>query len=179
MSWIGARRYAKALMDIGVDRGTYRQYAGELATMQATMEKAPLLKATLLNRSVSNRSKRDLTRKVFAEEGLSEVVINFIALLVKHDRLQQLPLIIRHYGDLIDEHEGRVRVTVYSVYPLEAAEVSALKTSLEATLNKKSIVENNIDQSLIGGIVLKLNNMLIDSSIRSRLRRLGETLRKE
>jgi F-type H+-transporting ATPase subunit delta len=100
-------------------------------------------------------------------------------LLVKHDRLQQLPLIIRNYGDLIDECEGRVRVTLYSVYPLDAAEVSTLKTALEGTLNKKSVVENNIDQTLIGGIVLKLNNMLIDSSVRSQLRRLGETLRKD
>lgn len=179
MSWIGARRYAKALMDIGVDRGTYQQYAGELARIQATIEKAPLLKATLLNRSFSNRSKQDLMRKVFTEESFSEVVINFVALLVKHDRLQQLPLIIRNYGDLIDECEGRVRVTLYSVYPLDAAEVSTLKTALEGTLNKKSVVENNIDQTLIGGIVLKLNNMLIDSSVRSQLHRLGETLRKE
>jgi F-type H+-transporting ATPase subunit delta len=179
MSWIAARRYAKALMDIGVDRGTYQQYAGELAKIQATMEKAPVLKVTLLNRSFSNRSKRELMRKVFAGEGFSDVVINFIGLLVKHDHAQQLPLIIRHCGDLIDEFEGRVRVTVYSVNPLDAEEVSALKTALDGTLNKETVVENTIDQTLIGGIVLKLNNMLIDSSIRSQLHRLGETLRKE
>ena len=179
MSWIAARRYAKALMDIGVDRGTYQQYAGELGMIQATVQKAPLLKATLLNRSFSNRSKRDLMRKVFEGEDFSDVMINFIGLLVKHDRVQYLPLIIKHYGDLIDEFEGRVRVSVCSVYPLDAEEVSALKTSLEGTLNKKTVVENTIDQTLIGGIVLKLNNMLIDSSVRSQLRRLGEILRKE
>jgi F-type H+-transporting ATPase subunit delta len=178
MSWIAARRYAKALMDIGVDRGTYQQYAGELAEIEATIQKTPLLKATLLNRSFSNRSKGDLIRLVFTEKSFSGVVITFVSLLLKRDRIQHLPLIIRHYGDLIDECEGRVRVTVYSAYPLDASEVSALKTALEGALHKKCIVENNIDQTLIGGIVLKVNNMLIDSSIRSHLYRLGETLRK-
>ena len=179
MSWIAARRYAKALMDIGVDRGTYQQYAGELAEIEATIQKTPLLKATLLNRSFSNRSKGELIRRIFGEGRLSEVVINFIALLVGRDRIQHLPLIIRHFGDLIDDHEGRVRVTVYSVYPLDDSEVGALKKSLEGALQKKSILENNIDPTLIGGIVLKVNNMLIDSSIRSHLHRMGETLRKE
>jgi F-type H+-transporting ATPase subunit delta len=115
MSWIAARRYAKALMDIGVDRGAYQQYGAEMGRIQATIEKAPLLKATLLNRSFSNRAKRDLMRKLFAEEGLSDVVINFIALLVERDRVQQLPQIIRHYGEMVDEFEGRIRVTVFSV----------------------------------------------------------------
>jgi len=179
MSWIAARRYAKALMDIGVDRGVYQQYAAELGKIQATIEKVPLLKATLLNRAFSNRAKRDLMRKVFVEEGFSEVVINFISLLVERDRVQQLPQIIRHYGEMVDEFEGRIRVNVYSVYALDTAEVDTLKTALEGALHKKSILENHIDQTLIGGIVLKVNNLLIDSSVRSQLRRLGETLRKE
>ena len=179
MSWIAARRYAKALMDIGVDKNTYQQYAADLGKVQATIEKAPLLKATLLNRAFSNRAKRDLMRKVFAGEGFSEVVINFVSLLVERDRVQLLPMIIKHYGEMIDEYEGRIRVGVYSVYPLEDAALGALKSALEGALNKKSLIENHIDQTLIGGIVLKVNNLLIDSSVRSQLRRMGETLRKE
>jgi F-type H+-transporting ATPase subunit delta len=70
-------------------------------------------------------------------------------------------------------------MTVFSVYDLEAAEVDRLKTALEGALQKKSILENHIDQTLIGGILLKVKNLLIDSSVRSKLRRLGETLRKE
>lgn len=179
MSWIAARRYAKALMDIGVDKGAYQQYAADLAKVQATIEKAPLLKATLLNRAFSNRAKRDLMLKVFAGEGFSPVVINFISLLVERDRMQQLPQIIKQYGELVDGFEGRVRATVYSVYPLEGAEVGKLKTALDGALQKKSVLENHIDQTLIGGIVLKVNNLLIDGSVRSQLRRLSETLRKE
>ncbi len=179
MSWIAARRYAKALMDLGVDKGAYQQYAADLGKIQTTVEKAPLLKAALLNRAFSNRAKRDLMLKVFAGEGFSEVVINFISLLVERDRMHQLPQIIKHYGELVDGFEGRVRATVYSVYPLEGAEVDKLKTALDGALQKKSVLENHIDQTLIGGIVLKVNNLLIDGSVRSQLRRLSETLRKE
>jgi F-type H+-transporting ATPase subunit delta len=179
MSLIAARRYAKALMDIGVDKGAYPQYAADLDRIQSTIEKAPLLRVTLLNRAFSNRAKRELMRTVFAGEGLSEVVINFVSLLVERDRVKQLPQIIRCFGELVDELEGRIRVSVYSVYPLETAEMDTLKNALEGALQKKSAVENHIDQTLIGGIVLKVNNLLIDGSVRSQLRRLGETLRKE
>jgi len=166
-------------MDIGIDRGTYQDYARELAEVQAMVQKAPFFKATLLNRSFSNRSKRDLVQRIFKEINFSAVLITFISLLVERDRFQHLPLVIKHYGDLIDEFEGRVRVAVYSVYPLDDTQASALKTALEKAVNKKSVFENKIDQTLIGGIVLKVNNMLIDSSIRTQLHRLGETLRKE
>jgi F-type H+-transporting ATPase subunit delta len=179
MSWIAARRYARALMDIGIDKGRYKQYALELTEVQEMIQNVPILKATLLNISFSNRSRRDLLLRCIEGTGLSKEVINFISLLVERDRIQQLPLIIKHYGDLVDEFEGQVRVSIQSIIPLEDNQLTTLKGGLEKALKKKVVLESKVDMGLIGGIVVKVNNLLIDSSIRTQLHHLAETLRKE
>jgi len=179
MSWIAARRYARALMDIGIDRGTYKQFAREITEVQEMIQKVPILKATLLNISFSNRSRRDLLLSVLEGTDLSEEVINFLSLVVERDRIQQLAIIIKHYGDLIDEFEGIVRVSIHYVIPLDDTQLTALTGSLEKALGKKIILESKVDTKLIGGVVVKVNNLLIDSSLRTQLHRLAETLRKE
>ncbi|MBW1853436.1 MAG: ATP synthase F1 subunit delta [Deltaproteobacteria bacterium] len=179
MSWIAARRYARALMDIGIDRGTYKQYARELTEVQEMIQKVPILKATLLNLSFSNRSRKDLLMRILEGTDLSVEVINFFSLLVEKDRIQQLPIIIKHYGDMVDECEGQVRVSVHSVIPLEDNQLTTLEGSLERALKKKIVLKSKVNKELIGGIMVKVNNLLIDSSVRTQLRNLAETLRKE
>ncbi|MCK5010472.1 MAG: ATP synthase F1 subunit delta [Deltaproteobacteria bacterium] len=179
MSWIAARRYARALMDIGIDRGTYTQYARELTEVQEMIQKVPILKATLLNLSFSNRSRKDLLMRILEGTDLSVEVINFFSLLVEKDRIQQLPIIIKHYGDMVDECEGQVRVSVHSVIPLEDNQLTTLEGSLEKALKKKIVLKSKVNKELIGGIMVKVNNLLIDSSVRTQLRYLAETLRKE
>lgn len=179
MSWIAARRYARALMDIGIEKGVYRRYVKELAEVQEMIQKVPMLKATLLNLSFSSHARGKLLQRVLEGMGLSKEVVNFISLLVERDRLQQLPMIVQHYHTLIDEVEGQVRASVHSVIPLEDDQMAKLKGGLENALGKKVVLEKKVDTELIGGILVKVNNILIDSSMRTQLHQLVETLRKE
>lgn len=179
MSWIAARRYARALMDIGIEKGVYRQYVKELAEVQEMIQKVPMLKATLLNLSFSSHARGKLLQRVLEGMGLSKEVVNFISLLVERDRLQQLPMIVQHYHTLIDEVEGQVRASVHSVIPLDDDQMAKLKGGLENALGKKVVLEKKVDTELIGGILVKVNNILIDSSMRTQLHQLVETLRKE
>lgn len=179
MSWIAARRYARALMDIGIEKGVYRQYVKELAEVQEMIQKVPMLKATLLNLSFSSHARGKLLQRVLEGMDLSKEVVNFISLLVERDRLQQLPMIVQHYHTLIDEVEGQVRASVHSVIPLDDDQMAKLKGGLENALGKKVVLEKKVDTELIGGILVKVNNILIDSSMRTQLHQLVETLRKE
>lgn len=179
MSWIAARRYARALMDIGIEKGVYRQYVKELAEVQEMIQKVPMLKATLLNLSFSSHARGKLLQRVLEGMGLSKEVVNFISLLVERDRLQQLPMIVQHYHTLIDEVEGQVRASVHSVIPLDDDQMAKLKGGLQNALGKKVVLEKKVDTELIGGILVKVNNILIDSSMRTQLHQLVETLRKE
>lgn len=179
MSWIAARRYARALMDIGIEKGVYRRYVKELAEVQEMIQKVPMLKATLLNLSFSSHARGKLLQRVLEGMDLSKEVVNFISLLVERDRLQQLPMIVQHYHTLIDEVEGQVRASVHSVIPLDDDQMAKLKGGLQNALGKKVVLEKKVDTELIGGILVKVNNILIDSSMRTQLHQLVETLRKE
>ena len=79
----------------------------------------------------------------------------------------------------MDEFEGQVRVSIHSVIPLEDTQLTTLKGGLEKALEKKIVLESKVDTELIGGIMVKVNNLLIDSSLRTQLHQLAETLRKE
>jgi F-type H+-transporting ATPase subunit delta len=70
-------------------------------------------------------------------------------------------------------------VSIHSVIPLEDNQLNSLKGSLEKALEKKIVLESKVDTELIGGIMVKVNNLLIDGSIRAQLNQLAETLRKE
>ena len=179
MSGIAAKRYAQALMDIGIEKGTYKNYADELAQVQKLITTIPTLKQTLLNVSFSTRSRRDLLQDILERIGISQEVRNFFSLLVERDRLQQLPKIIQRYQDSINEVEGRVPVCIYSTIPLDPAQVDELAERLQAALGKQVILENKIDKEMIGGMIIKVNNILIDNSIRTHCAQLAEILMKE
>jgi len=179
MSSIAAKRYAQALMDIGIEKGTYRNYADELAKVQELITTVPTFKATLFNVSFSVHSRRDVLQNILERIGVSKEVRNFFSLLVERDRLQQLPIIMQRFQEIIDEVEGRVRVCIYSTIPLDHGQVGELTESLQEALEKQVIVENKIDKEMIGGTIIKVNNILIDNSIRTHFARLAETLMKE
>ena len=178
MSWIAARRYARALMDSGRDRGKCQQYVNELAEAQEMIQKVPTLKASLLNLSFSISSKRELLERIFKQSGLSKEVISFLILLVKRDRLPVLPLIIQHAQNIINEREGKVRAYVYSFLPIDYGQMDELKESLQESVGKKVILENKVDKKILGGIVITINNVLIDNSIRTQFSQTAETLRR-
>jgi F-type H+-transporting ATPase subunit delta len=178
MSWIAARRYARALMDIGIDRGTYQQYVNELAEAHEMIQKVPTLKASLLNLSFSISSKRELLERIFKQSGLSKEVISFLSLLVERDRLPVLPLIIQHAQNMINEREGKVRAYVYSFLPINDRQMEELKESLQESVGKKVILENKVEKEILGGIVITINNILIDNSIRTQFSQIAEALRR-
>jgi len=179
MSWIAAKRYAQALMDIGIEKGTYTRYADELGKVQGLISTVPTLKAVLFNVSFSIGSRRDLLHNILESIGISQEVRNFFSLLVERDRLQQLPIIMQRYQESINEVEGRVRVCIYSTIPLDHGQMDELTGRLQEALGKQVSIENKIDKEMIGGTIIKVNDVLIDNSIRTHFVRLAETIMKE
>jgi F-type H+-transporting ATPase subunit delta len=149
-----------------------------LAEAQEMIQKVPTLKASLLNLSFSISSKRELLERIFKQSGLSKEVISFLILLVKRDRLPVLPLIIQHAQNIINEREGKVRAYVYSFLPIDDRQMDELKESLQESVGKKVILENKVDKKILGGIVITINNVLIDNSIRTQFSQIAETLRR-
>jgi F-type H+-transporting ATPase subunit delta len=174
-----ARRYAKALLEIGVKQSTYDTLGRELDRLAETFTKSPELRHALENPVFPLEKRRQVLEELARKLALSKTVRNFVLLLLDKGRIAHLPAIARAHRTLVDEHAGRVRATVISARPLDPALESRLKAALEKQSGKTVLLEKREDPSIIGGLVTQLGDLLYDGSVRTQLARLREQLLAE
>lgn len=168
-----ARRYARALFDIGVSKGSYEVLGNELGELAATYEGSPELRQTLENPVFKLDQRRGILEKILPRVAPSKEVRSFALLLLERNRISALPAIARSYKELVDGILGRVQATVTSAKPLDPATTSQVQRALERRTGKKVVLTTTIDPELIGGIVARVGDLVFDGSLKSRL----ETLR--
>jgi F-type H+-transporting ATPase subunit delta len=96
-------------------------------------------------------------------------VQRFVLLLLDRRRIVLLPAIARAYRDLTDAHVGRVRAEVISAEALTPATVDRVRRSLEQRTGKKVIINSKVDPGLIGGVVARVGDLVLDGSVRTQL----------
>jgi len=107
---------------------------------------------------------------------LSTTQQNFIKLLVQNKRLDVVAEIAAQYEALRAKHENRVQVEVTSAYPLSDSEVAEITKNLEAKLSSKVDIETAVDESLIGGVVMRAGDLVIDTSVRGQVEQFSQNL---
>jgi len=126
-----ARRYAKALIEIGIQQQTFDALGKEVERAADTLRASPELRLALENPIFSLEKRKLIMDELSRRLALSKTVRNFIMLLLDKGRIARLPDIARFYRTLVDEHAGRVRATVTSARPLDPMLESRLKSALE------------------------------------------------
>ena len=174
-----SRRYAKALLEIGIAQQTYDALGKELERAVDTLRSSPELRNALENPIFSIEKRKLIMDELSRRLALSKTVRNFIMLLLDKGRIARLPDISRVYRGLVDEHAGRVRATVVSARPLDPMLETRLKTALEKQSGKVVIFEKREDPSILGGLITQLGDTLYDGSVRTQLQELREELLSE
>jgi len=174
-----ARRYAKALLEIGIAQQTYDALGKELERAADTLRASPELRNALENPIFSIEKRKLIMDELSRRLALSKTVRNFIMLLLDKGRIARLPDISRFYRSLVDEHAGRVRATVTSARPLDPMLETRLKTALEKSSGKVVIFEKREDPAILGGLVTQLGDTVYDGSVRTQLQQLREELLSE
>ncbi len=103
-------------------------------------------------------------------------VLNLIALLLRRGRIEELPRVAAEFRRLDDERQGVTHATATSAAALTRDEVSALTERLEQTTGGRVALDIQVDPSLLGGLVVRVGDRLIDGSVRGRLERLRNQL---
>jgi len=174
-----ARRYAKALLEIGIQQQTYDALGKELDRAADTLRASPELRNALENPVFSLEKRKLIMDELVRRLGVSKTVRNFIMLLLDKGRIAALPDIARAHRTLVDEHAGRVRATVTSARPLDPMLETRLKTALEKSSGKVVIFEKREDPAILGGLVTQLGDTVYDGSVRTQLQQLREELLSE
>jgi len=124
---------------------------------------------------ISNQNKVEVVTQVFKDR-ISEMLLKFLLLLIQKNRENLLPEIHMYFKEYLDEYRGIVRGTVYAAVPLSETQMQELKKFLDRKTGKNVILVQKIDENLIGGFVVQIKDIVIDSSIRGQLLRLKEQL---
>ncbi len=170
-----SKRYVQAAFDIALQRDRLDQWASDLR----------LVVDALQNEEFSaflEHAKVPLSRKVQTiGEALQEVdplVQNLLSLLVSRGLVELVPEIEEGYRELLGQHRGREQVEVSSAVPLEESEREQIVRFLTRLINKDVVLDSRVDPSILGGLVIKVGDRLIDGSTRTRLQGLGKQLQK-
>jgi F-type H+-transporting ATPase subunit delta len=173
----GARRYARALLDVGVAQGdtTVGQDLEDLARVFAQSAE---LRAVLLHPTVPAEKKTAIVAALLGHTrgpgpGLIE---RLLALLVERDRLELLPLIAESYRRLWNAHRGVVEAEAVSARELDESEATAVAEAASRLAGKQADLRRRVDPSLLGGLLLRMEGRVYDGSVRTRLRSLRERL---
>jgi F-type H+-transporting ATPase subunit delta len=173
-----SRRYAKALLSLGKEDGNYKEYGEGLQGFSHLLEREPELKDALLNPVYGREERKQLLRRVIDMLQMPPVLGNFLKLLFDKYRLAALPGISQVYQQFIDEVEKISRAQVKTAIYLEADVQERLRQSLEKLTGTKVVMEVEEDPSIMGGIVARVGDLVLDGSVRTQIDSLRESLIK-
>jgi F-type H+-transporting ATPase subunit delta len=165
-----ARRYAEAAFEIAQRDGNVEEWLHQLRAIGAATSD-PAIVRRLEDPHVSLAERQAALTEAQGDEAIPQVV-NLVGLILRRRRLEALSDIAREFGRLYNQQEGIVEATATSALQLDEREVAALRARLEQITTGKVELELHVDPSLLGGVQVRIGDLLIDGSVRGRLERL-------
>lgn len=178
---IVARRYAKALFAVAQvqsDKTAMAQYGDDLARLAGLLENAPELTKIFRNPIFGVEEKRGVIIKVLDKVAPCAMVRNFCLLLADKNRLAFLPEINASYGILLDSAQGVLRGKLVTAVKLSDAVQKNVVDKLQNESGQKVVLDYEVDQEIIGGLMLKIGDKVLDASIRAQLQILKENIKR-
>jgi len=173
---INQKNYARALAEVGQEMGVSESLLQELGQVASTFKEAPPVASFLNDSHVEFGARQDALAKAFPR--LGNQAKNFIFVLMKNNRLDQLGNIIEETRRIIDENSNTLEVVAVSAAPVSDSVNKKIAVALENKTGRQIRVKNETDESLIGGLIIKINDLVIDASIRGKIQRLKNKIRQ-
>ena len=173
-----ARRYAKALLIIGKEDGQAETYGKEIDGFAQMMAKEKELEQAICNPLYGASGRKKVLETVIGKVGISKIVASFLFLLFDKGRFDFLNDINEFYQKLADELKGVLRASLVSASELSSETVEKIRTTLSKRTGKDIILQVEQDPSLIGGIVSRIGDLVLDGSIKSQLLNMRESLKR-
>lgn len=167
-----ADRYARALLEIGIERNTYEQIGRELDRVVGLFDHDEI-RQLFHNPKFGVEARKGVLGELLRRVMVSPICRNFLFLLVDRGRIGFLPEIVTAYHDLSDAHAGRVRARVTVAKRLPDVELNRLRTVLQQATGKQVIVDQDEDPAIIGGVITRIEGRIYDGSVKTQL----ETMR--
>lgn len=170
-----SRRYAAALFNQARTNGTLKETSADLAVIAETLVAAPGLAALVGHPLVTQSRKKEALTGAFSSK-ISAATLSFLNLLADKRRTGLLADVKAEFDSLLREHNNVVAATAISAVPLTKTQLTALEKALEKRTGKDIELTTSTDPSLMGGILVRIGDTVLDGTVKGKLDRLREQL---
>jgi F-type H+-transporting ATPase subunit delta len=170
-----AERYVKALFD--VSETARDRVEKDFSVLQSMLAESKEFRSLLVNPLLSRAEQVIAVEAVLKKISVDKITHRFVVLLAKQKRLSLLPDIIALYQDWVTAARGEMKAEVISAVSLKNSDIAALSAKLGEAYGKKILLETREDPSLLGGIIIKIGSVQLDSSLSGKLTRLTHKLK--
>jgi len=175
---IVARRYAKALFTLGVKEKAADTFGKDLAGLAGAMSASPDLLKLFKSPSFNTQEKKAVLNDVVAKLNMAPLSVNFLSVLADKGRLDCLPDIQETYAELLDDMSGVVRGKLTTAMELPAKRQKDIKAKLEKKSGKKLVLDFGVESAILGGVVLRVGDKVLDASLRAQLQLLKDQIKR-
>lgn len=173
-----AGRYASALFDLAIEADCLAAVEGELVAFDGLLEESDDLRRLAESPVFDADTKLAGFSAILEKAGVGPLVKNFVGVLARNHRLGEVRDVITAFQQLAADHRGEVAAEAISARPLTDDQTSSLRNQIEASLGKAVNLSTTVDPSLLGGLIVKVGSRMVDSSLRTKLNRLQQTLKE-
>jgi F-type H+-transporting ATPase subunit delta len=169
-----ARVYAEALFDAAKDTGKLEAIQEQLAQFDDALQKSHDLQVFFYSPSFSTAEKQEGLKK--AVSGAEPELTNFLELLLEKHRMPAMARIRKRFDHLVAEENKELEVTVTSAVELDEGIASQIGAEIEKQTGRTVELTSKVDDSILGGLVVRVGNMVLDASVLNKLEKLRKSV---
>ena len=173
-----AGRYAQAVFDLVREEGALDRLSAEIESLRTTLNGSADLRTLIGSPMYSREEQESAIVAIAGAMGLSQIMTNTLRLMAQNRRLFTLPPLVDRLAELIAVERGEVTADVVAAAPLSDEQERRLTETLAQKSGRIVKLNTRVDESLIGGMIVKLGSQMIDSSIRSKLASLQNVMKE-
>lgn len=173
------KRYAEALSQSIKKDSLLNPILDNLKAFQAAFDAQAQLARFFSHPSIPKDKKSALVKDLAGRLKVEAVVLNILLLLSERQKILNVKNIVEYFEKIVDRRLNQVRASVWSANSLTSKNVERLRSALSEILGKKVLIDTHVDESLIGGIQLRVGDQVADATIKNRLAMLQQKIVKE
>jgi F-type H+-transporting ATPase subunit delta len=167
--------YATSILQLAKESGQVDPIAGELREIHQILSENPAFQSLLADPGVSEAEREQVLKRVFAGK-INQILMNALGVMNNKGRLGILSEVAQNYQDLLDEERGKIEVDVTVAQKLSNEELEQVRRRVGEALKKDVIIHQYVDDSIIGGLIVRVQDKLIDASVRTQLQMIKQQM---
>jgi len=170
-----ARRYAKALFDLALEKQVLDDIHKEVVTFSELLKNNQDLRLFFFAQDISHKQKANILARLL-DHKVSKIFQNFMLILVRKGRASVFPTVVEELARLVDKYYKRIHAMTTTAVAIEDGLRERLKTTLDGIYGADVSISNKVDPAILGGIIVRIEGQVLDGSLYHQLQRLKKAM---